>query len=69
MPGNIAILGAVGSILALVPGTPLYGVLERLYASSTRLRILAAAVLIALGIVGCGQALSSQFKPFIYFRF
>lgn len=59
----------VGTLLSLLPATPLYPRLERWYAKSRALQITAAIAIVILFVWACGQALSLPFKPFIYFRF
>jgi alginate O-acetyltransferase complex protein AlgI len=59
----------VGLFLCLLPATPLFAPLQRLYNQSELLRGLAAVAILLLWVLACGRAFAVPFKPFIYFRF
>jgi alginate O-acetyltransferase complex protein AlgI len=59
----------VGLFLCLLPATPLFAPLQRLYNQSELLRGLAILTILLLWVLACGRAFAVPFKPFIYFRF
>jgi alginate O-acetyltransferase complex protein AlgI len=66
---DVPAVAAIGTLLALLPATPLYGRLRRAYERYATLRALAAAVLVILFVIAVARTLSVPFMPFIYFRF
>jgi alginate O-acetyltransferase complex protein AlgI len=59
----------VGSILSLLPATPLFPSLARAYDTNKIVRALAEWGLLVLFVIATARALAVPFKPFIYFRF
>jgi alginate O-acetyltransferase complex protein AlgI len=69
MQADVPLTLTVGLILCLLPATPLFAPLQRVYDRNQILRGLAALAILLLWVFACGRALSVPFKPFIYFRF
>jgi alginate O-acetyltransferase complex protein AlgI len=69
MPADVPLLATIALTLSLLPGTPIYDPLRRVYERSTSLQVAGGLALIALGILAFAQGLGVSFKPFIYFRF
>jgi alginate O-acetyltransferase complex protein AlgI len=67
--GDVPFIAAVGIILSLLPATPLYGPICRLYDRSSIVRIVGTVSLMILFGAAVARALSVPFMPFIYFRF
>ena len=59
----------VGSILSLLPATPLFPKLVAAYEKNIILRRLAEYGLLVLFVIASARAITVPFKPFIYFRF
>lgn len=69
MPADIPLTAAAGLVLCLLPATPAFAPLKRLYDGNETLRRVVALALIVIWVIACGRALAVPFKPFIYFRF
>jgi alginate O-acetyltransferase complex protein AlgI len=69
MAGDVPFLVVAGTLICLLPATPLYSPLRRLYDVNARFRALASLALLVLFILACARSISVPFKPFIYFRF
>lgn len=60
---------ALGALLALLPATPIFGVLQLAWRERFGLRAAGDAGLALLYIVAVARAVALPFQPFIYFRF
>jgi alginate O-acetyltransferase complex protein AlgI len=69
LPPDVPLAAAIGTLLCLIPATPLYAPLLRGYETNQYVRAVVAFALILLYFVALGRALAVPFKPFIYFRF
>lgn len=69
IPPELPLALLAGTILSLLPATPLYPALMRVYERSISMQRLAAASLIALYVIALARAFAVPFTPFIYFRF
>jgi alginate O-acetyltransferase complex protein AlgI len=69
MQPDVPLTVTVGLFLSLLPATPLFAPLQRLYNQNELLRGLASAAILLLWVLACGRAFAVPFKPFIYFRF
>jgi alginate O-acetyltransferase complex protein AlgI len=69
MQADVPLTLTIGVILCLLPATPFFAPLQRLYAQNNVLRGLASLAILVLWVIACGRAFSVPFKPFIYFRF
>jgi alginate O-acetyltransferase complex protein AlgI len=69
MQADVPLTLTVGLFLCLLPATPLFAPMQRLYNRNEFLRGLAAVAILLLWVLACGRAFAVPFKPFIYFRF
>jgi alginate O-acetyltransferase complex protein AlgI len=69
IPAEVPFTLAVGAIISLLPATPLYPALIRVYERRRWLRALTAAALIVIYVLAIARAVTAPFQPFIYFRF
>ncbi len=69
MTPDVPLTVLVGSILSLLPATPLFPKLIGAYEKNIILRRLAEYGLVALFVIASARAIAVPFKPFIYFRF
>ena len=58
-----------GTILSLLPATPLYAPLARSYERNVHVQRVAVAALLTLYVIALARAFAVPFTPFIYFRF
>ncbi|MCW5676171.1 MAG: MBOAT family protein [Xanthobacteraceae bacterium] len=69
IPPELPLAVLVGTMLSLLPTTPLYAPLVRAYANRITLQRLGNAALVALYVIAIARAFAVPFTPFIYFRF
>jgi alginate O-acetyltransferase complex protein AlgI len=69
VPRDVPFLVTVGAVICLLPATPLFPPLRRLYERSAGLRNIVAITMLVLFILACARSVAVPFKPFIYFRF
>jgi alginate O-acetyltransferase complex protein AlgI len=69
IPAEVPFTLAVGAIVSLLPATPLYPALIRVYEKRRWLRALTATALIVIYVLAIARAVTAPFQPFIYFRF
>lgn len=69
IPPELPLAVLAGTILSLLPATPLYAPLARAYANRITLQRLCNAALVALYVIAIARAFAVPFTPFIYFRF
>jgi len=69
MQADVPLTMLVGLVLCLLPATPIFAALVRVYEASEKLRAIAALTILVLWVLACGRAFAVPFKPFIYFRF
>jgi len=69
MTPDVPLTVLIGSILSLLPATPLFPKLIGAYEKNIILRRLAEYGLVALFVIASARAIAVPFKPFIYFRF
>ena len=69
IPPELPLAILAGTILSLLPATPLYAPLVRAYERNQYLQSAATYALIALYVIALARAFAVPFTPFIYFRF
>lgn len=69
VPSEVPFTLALGALISLIPATPLYPALVRIYARHASLRTATIAALVVIYVLSIARAVSVPFQPFIYFRF
>jgi alginate O-acetyltransferase complex protein AlgI len=69
IPPDVPLALLFGIAISLVPATPLYGWLVRVYNERLWLRWVTGLVLLLIYVLALARAFGMPFQPFIYFRF
>lgn len=69
VPAEVPLTLLVGTLLSLLPATPVYPRLVRAYARASWLRFATGTALVVIYLLALARAFAVPFQPFIYFRF
>jgi alginate O-acetyltransferase complex protein AlgI len=69
IPPEVPLALAFGTLICLLPATPLYPWLIRVHEKRVSLRAMTAAALVVVYVLSVARAITAPFQPFIYFRF
>ena len=69
IPAEVPFTLLLGTLISLLPATPLYSPLVRAYRRQNWLRGVTVAALLVVYVLAIARAVTVPFQPFIYFRF
>jgi alginate O-acetyltransferase complex protein AlgI len=69
VPSEVPFTLILGVLISLLPATPFYPYLIRIYERQSWLRVVTIGALVVIYVLAIARAVTVPFQPFIYFRF